>query len=136
MKRSILLSTVFALTGLGGSAALADPVAEFYTGKTMSMIISSGAGGGYDTLARAVSRNIGRHIPGNPTFVARNMPGAGGIIATKHLYSQAARDGSVMGIVQNNAPLEPLFGTKAADYDSTKLNWIGTPSLETGLLIV
>jgi tripartite-type tricarboxylate transporter receptor subunit TctC len=128
--------TAFALTGLGGSAAQADPVTDFYKGRTMSMVISSGAGGGYDTLARAVARNIGRHIPGNPTLVARNMPGAGGIIATKHLYSQAARDGSVMGIVQNNAPLEPLFGTKAADYDPTKLNWIGTPSLETGLLIV
>lgn len=116
--------------------AQAESVADFYKGKTMSMVISSGAGGGYDTLARAVSRHIGKHIPGAPNVVPRNMPGAGGIIASKHLYSQAPRDGSVIGIVQNNAPLEPLFGTKEADYDPTKLNWIGTPSLETGLLIV
>lgn len=129
----------FAMTlALAGSAcaAHAESVADFYKGKTMSMVISSGAGGGYDALARTVSRHIGKHIPGAPGVVPRNMPGAGGIIATKHLYTQAARDGSVMGIVQNNAPLEPLFGTKEADYDSTKLNWIGTPALETGLLIV
>lgn len=124
------------LTGLSVAAAAADPVGDFYKGKTISMVISSGAGGGYDALARTVARHIGKHISGNPNLVPRNMPGAGGIVATKHLYTQAARDGSVMGIVQNNAPLEPLFGTKEADYDATKLNWIGTPSLETGLLIV
>ena len=124
-----------ALTTFGGAAS-ADPVADFYKGKTMSLVISSGAGGGYDTLSRAIARHIGKNIPGSPNMVPRNMPGAGGIVATKHLFSQAARDGTVMGGVQNNAPLEPLFGTKEADYDSTKLNWIGTPSLETGLLIV
>jgi tripartite-type tricarboxylate transporter receptor subunit TctC len=119
-----------------GGAASADPVADFYKGKSISFIISSGAGGGYDALSRTIGRHIGKHIPGNPNIVPRNMPGAGGIVATKHLFSLAARDGTVMGGVQNNAPLEPLFGTKEADYDSTKLNWIGTPSLETGLLIV
>lgn len=126
----------FALTGICASGALADPVADFYNGKSISMIISTGPGGGYDKLARTVGRHIGKHIPGNPGVVARNMPGAGGIVASKYLYASAARDGTVMGIVQNNAPLEPLFGTKQADYDATKLNWIGTPSLETGLLIV
>ncbi|MFN3892341.1 MAG: Bug family tripartite tricarboxylate transporter substrate binding protein [Beijerinckiaceae bacterium] len=129
-------AAALAFTAIGLGAAAADPVADFYKGKTMSMVISSGAGGGYDALSRTISRHIGKHIPGNPNVVPRNMPGAGGIVATKHLYSSAARDGTVIGGVQNNAPLEPLFGTKEADYDSTKLNWIGTPSLETGLLIV
>ena len=124
------------LSGLSIVAAAAEPVADFYKGKTISMVISSGAGGGYDTLARTVARHIGKHVPGNPNLVPRNMPGAGGIVASKHMYTQAARDGTVMGTVMNNAPLEPLFGTKEADYDATKLNWIGTPSLETGLLIV
>jgi tripartite-type tricarboxylate transporter receptor subunit TctC len=137
--RAVLQSAyAFALTlaAVGVSVAHADAVADFYKGKTMSMVISSGAGGGYDALSRTLARHIGKHIPGNPTMVPRNMPGAGGIVATKHLFSAAARDGTVMGGVQNNAPLEPLFGTKEADYDPTKLNWIGTPSLETGLLIV
>ncbi len=137
MRAKTQAASVIALAVMTiGGAASADPVADFYKGKTMSLVISSGAGGGYDTLSRALSRHIGKHIPGSPNVVPRNMPGAGGIVATKHLYSAAARDGTVMGGVQNNAPLEPLFGTKEADYDSTKLNWIGTPSLETGLLIV
>lgn len=116
--------------------AMADPVADFYKGKSVTMLISSSPGGGYDALSRIVARHIAKHIPGKPEVVPRNMPGAGGIVATKHVYSSAARDGTVMAGVQNNAPLEPLFGTKAADYDPTKLNWLGTPSRETGLLFV
>jgi tripartite-type tricarboxylate transporter receptor subunit TctC len=129
ISKALLLASV-------ASPAMADPIADFYKGRTISMTISSAAGGGYDTLARTVARNLPKHLPGSPNIVPRNMPGAGGIVATKHLYTMAARDGSAMGIVQNNAPLEPLFGTKEADYDPTRFNWIGTPSLETGLLIV
>lgn len=131
--RALLLAAC-ASAAVSVNSAKAD-VAEFYTNKNISMVISSGNGGGYDALARTVGRHITKHIPGHPNVVPRNMPGAGGIVASKHLYSSAARDGSVMGIVMNNAPLEPLFGTKEADYDATRLNWIGTPSLETGLLI-
>lgn len=114
--------------------AQADSVADFYQGKSLSMIISSATGGGYDTISRTISRHMGKFIPGQPNIVPRNMPGAGGIIATKHLATTAARDGTVLGGLQNNAPLEPLFGTKEADYDPTKMNWLGTPSIETGLL--
>lgn len=122
--------------GLTPSSALADPVAEFYKGKSLSMAISSSAGGGYDALSRAIARHISKHIPGQPPVVPRNMPGAGGIVAAKFIATTAARDGTVMGGLQNNAPLEPLFGTKAADYDPVKMNWLGTPSVETGLLFV
>ncbi len=118
------------------SPASAEPVADFYRGKALSMLISSSPGGGYDVISRTIARHMGKHLPGNPNIVPRNMPGAGGIVATKHIYSSAVRDGTVMANVQNNAPLEPLFGTKEADYDSTKLNWLGTPSLETGTLFV
>lgn len=134
MRLSPILSFL-ALAGFAAPAA-ADPIAEFYKGRTMSMVISSAPGGGYDALARTVARHLPKHLAGSPNIVPRNMPGAGGIVATKHLYTMAPRDGSAMGIVQNNAPLEPLFGTKEADYDPTRINWIGTPSLETGLLIV
>ena len=64
------------------------------------------------------------------------MPGAGGITATNHLYTVAARDGTIIGAVQNNTPFEPLFGTKQANYDARKFNWLGSPSVETGLLTV
>ncbi len=118
------------------TTARAQTPAEFYKGKTVSMVVSSSPGGGYDTLSRAVARFLPKHIPGNPQVVIRNMPGAGGIVATNHLYRVALRDGTVIGGLQNNTPFEPLFGTKEADYDPTKLNWLGTPSVETGLLII
>lgn len=121
---------------LGPSQARADTVEEFYKGKTITFIVSSSTGGGYDTLSRLISRHVGKHIPGNPTLVVRNMPGAGGIVATNHLYQAAAKDGTVIGGVQNNTPFEPLFGTAQATYDPTKFNWLGSPNVETGLLIV
>ena len=121
---------------LAASGARAQTPAEFYKGKTVNMIVSSSPGGGYDTLSRSVARFLGRHIPGNPNVVVRNMPGAGGIVATNHIAKAAPRDGLTFAGVQNNTPFEPMFGTKEADYDPTKLNWLGTPSVETGLLII
>ena len=100
------------------------------------MVVSTSAGGGYDTLARAIARQLGKHIPGHPTIVVRNMPGAGGIIATNYLYAAAPRDGSVLGLIQSDPPLEPLFGTKQAQFDPLKFNWLGTPSVETAMVLV
>ena len=121
-------------SGRGG--AQAQSVEEFYRGKTISMIVSSSPGGGYDALSRTVARHMGKHMPGAPMIVVRHMPGAGGIVATSFLNKVAPRDGLTIGGVQNNTPFEPLFGTKEADYDPTKMTWLGTPSVETGLLIV
>lgn len=114
----------------------ADLIEDFYRGKTITLIVSSSPGGGYDALSRAVARTLGKHIAGNPTVIVRNMPGAGGIVATKYIANVAAPDGLTIACVLNNTPFEPLFGTKEADYDATKLTWLGTPSVETGLLIV
>jgi len=116
--------------------ARADTVADFYKGRTVGLVVGSATGGGYDTMARAVARFIGRHIPGNPTVVVRNMPGAGGITALNYVSNTAERDGSVLALVQNNTPLEPLFGTKQARYDATKLNWLGTPSFEVAMVLL
>jgi tripartite-type tricarboxylate transporter receptor subunit TctC len=121
---------------LASSGAHAQSAADFYKGKTVNMIISSSAGGGYDTLSRTIARHLPKHIPGAPVIAARNMPGAGGIIATKHLYTVAPKDGLTIGGVQNNTPFEPLLGTKEADYDARRFNWLGSPSFETALLIV
>ena len=121
---------------LGGASVKAQSVEDFYRGKTVSMVVSSSPGGGYDALSRTLARHLGKHIPGNPTVVVRNMPGAGGIVATSFINKVAPRDGLTIAGVQNNTPFEPLFGTKEADYDPTKMTWLGTPSVETGLLIV
>jgi len=130
------LSLCLFLAGAAMQTARADGVADFYRGKTISLVVSSSPGGGYDTLTRAVARFLGKHIPGNPAVVVRNMPGAGGIVATKFIAAVAPRDGLTIACVLNNTPYEPLFGTKEADYDATKLTWLGTPSVETGLLII
>ena len=130
---------LFALCGLIGACvpqAKADAIADFYRARTVTVVVSSSAAGGYDTLARVVARYMGRHLPGNPVFIVRNMPGAGGIAATNFLYNNADRDGSVIGLVQNNTPFEPLFGTKEARYDPVKFNWLGSPSSETAMVLI
>jgi tripartite-type tricarboxylate transporter receptor subunit TctC len=131
------LSAVAAVLAVGAAtAAGAAPVDEFYAGKTVSFIVGGSAGGGYDMLGRAISRHIGQHIPGNPAVVVQNMPGAGGLVAMDYLFRTAARDGAVIALVENGPPLAPLFGVKEARYDPTRFNWLGTPSVETAVVLV
>ncbi len=116
--------------------ASADPVADFYKGKTVSIIVTSQPGGGYDVLSRLIARALPQHLPGSPSVVVQNMAGAGGIVGTNHLYNNAPRDGTALGAPQNNVPFEPLFGTKQANFDPTKFLWLGTPSVETAMLTI
>ena len=118
------------------SQAKADVVAEFYKGRTVTVVVSSNAAGGYDTFARAIARYMGKHIPGNPALIVRNMPGAGGMTATNFLYNNADKDGSVVALVQNNTPFEPLFGTREARYDPVRFNWLGSPSSENAMVLL
>jgi tripartite-type tricarboxylate transporter receptor subunit TctC len=114
---------------LSGPAA-ADDVADFYRGRTVELVVSSGAGGGYDLNARVLSRHMGAFIPGNPTIVVNNMPGAGGIRASNYLYNVAPRDGSVIATFSNAMITEPLLGTEAVKFDPAKLSWIGSITSE------
>ncbi len=98
----------------------------FYRGKQISMLIASGAGGGYDAYARALARHMARHIPGNPTIVPRNLPGAGGLIAANTLYNATPPDGLTFAALTNGAPMDPLFGETAARFDGQKFNWLGS----------
>lgn len=135
-RRTLLTLIAVVAAGFHGATAKADPIADFYHGRTVTMIVSTSAGGGYDTLARTIARHMQAHVPGRPTIVVRNMPGAGGIAATNYLYATAQRDGSVMALISNQPPFEPLFGTKEARFDPTKFNWLGTPSVETAMVLV
>jgi tripartite-type tricarboxylate transporter receptor subunit TctC len=139
-RRRLIAALLFiaglALTGWAMPSAKADGLADFYRGKTVALVVGSSTGGGYDAMARAIARFFGKHVPGNPTVVVRNMPGAGGITALNYIYNAAERDGSVLALVQNNTPLEPLFGTKQARYDPTRLNWLGTPSFEVAMVLL
>ncbi len=130
------IAAVVATLAVGAHPAAAQSVADFYRGKTVIVVVSTSTGGGYDAMARAIARRIGQHVPGNPAVVVRNMPGAGGITAVNWLYNAAEKDGSVIGLVQNGTPLEPLFGTKEARYDATKFNWLGTPSYEVSMVLL
>lgn len=105
--------------------AQADPVAEFYKGKTFTIVVGQEPGTGFDIYSRTLSRHIGRYIPGNPAIVVQNMPGASGVNAFNWLYNIAAKDGTLMGTASQNVVMEPLFGNPSAKYDATKFIWIG-----------
>jgi tripartite-type tricarboxylate transporter receptor subunit TctC len=105
--------------------------ADFFAGKQISLLIGTTAGGGYDAYGRLLARHIGRHIPGNPSIVAKNQPGAGGVALANHLYNRAPKDGTEIATTQNGVPFEKLFhmlspGGKAALFDSTKFSWLGS----------
>jgi tripartite-type tricarboxylate transporter receptor subunit TctC len=121
--------------GSGAPPAAAQTSAEFYVGKTVSVIIGFGPGGGYDRWGRTVARHIGKHLPGKPTVVAQNMPGAGSYVAASHIYNVAPRDGTVLGIIARDAPLGPLTGASGARFDPLRLSWIGTTTKETNVCL-
>jgi tripartite-type tricarboxylate transporter receptor subunit TctC len=104
----------------------AQTVEEFYRSKPITMLIGSGAGGGYDTYARIFARHLSRHIPGNPNIIAKNMPAAAGLAAASALYTTADKDGSTIAAFTNGAAMDPLFGNASARYDAQKFNWLGS----------
>src|SRR5947207_6151062 len=133
--RTDLTSALIAGLLVAGAPARADELADFYKSRPVTLTVSSSAGGGYDTIARTVARFLGRHLPGNPIVFVRNMAGPAGIAAANFVYA-ADKDGSQLGLLQNTTPFEPLLGNKDARFDPGKFEWVGTPSIETGLLIV
>lgn len=128
MKRNISMSFVV-MVGLfyliGPAKAQAD---EFYKGKTIRFIVGAPAGGGYDTYTRAIARHIGKHIPGNPSMVVENMPGAGSLIAANYTYNKAEPDGLTVGVWISGQVLRQALGDKSTKFDSRKFGWIGAPS--------
>ena len=123
-----------ALAALAWSALLAPPamaegVSNFYRGKTITLVVGYGPGGGYDVYARLVGRHLGRHIPGNPTVVVQNMPGAGSLRSVNWLYKLAPRDGTAIAHFARNMPLLGMLGTNPnAQFDPRKFNWLGSSS--------
>jgi tripartite-type tricarboxylate transporter receptor subunit TctC len=132
-----LIGTAFAaaLACAAATTASAQSVEEFYKGKTVEMQIGYSVGGGYDTYARMVAAHIGKHIPGNPTVVPKNMPGAGSLKLVNWLYEAAPQDGTVMGVVARAAPWDPMFGNDAAKFDALKFNYIGSANNEVSVCV-
>jgi tripartite-type tricarboxylate transporter receptor subunit TctC len=104
-----------------------------FAGKTVTMYIGFGPGGGYDLWARVVARHIGAHLPGNPTVVPQNLEGAGSYRAANFIYNVAPKDGTAMALIARDAVLGPLTGASGAQFDATKFSWLGTPAIETNV---
>ena len=124
--------------GLWGAVppAAAETIAEFYKDKRLTVIVGSAAGGDYDTWARLIARYFPKYLPGSPTMVVQNMPGAGGIRATNHLFNVAAQDGSVIGMTSRNSSFKALAQEQGVLFDPNKFNWIGSPEVTNRVCVV
>jgi tripartite-type tricarboxylate transporter receptor subunit TctC len=124
-----LFALIAAIGPLAGLAAglTAGPAAaqDFYKGKTITFVIGTAPGGGYDTYSRLIANFIGRHLPGQPPVVAQNMPGAAMIRATNYLYNEAPRDGTIIGMIDQAMYLNQIMGLPQLRADVTKFSWIG-----------
>jgi tripartite-type tricarboxylate transporter receptor subunit TctC len=123
------------LMTLLATPAGAQSAADFYRGKAMTLIVGYSAGGGYDTYARILARHIGKHIPGQPSVVVQNMPGAGSLRAANYLFNVAPKDGSVFGIFGRGIAVEPLIGSSPAQFDGTKFLWLGSGTEEAAIVV-
>jgi tripartite-type tricarboxylate transporter receptor subunit TctC len=118
------------------AAAQQEDVAAFFRGKTVRLIVGIGVGSGYDLNARLLARHMAGHIPGQPTIVVQNQPGAGSLIMTNALYHTGPFDGTVMGASFNGMPTTPLLQPTGARFDPVKLNWLGSTNRETQVMYV
>jgi tripartite-type tricarboxylate transporter receptor subunit TctC len=123
-----------ATTTFAPTSAWCDDVSDFYAGKTVQLVIGYATGGGYDDYARMLGRHISRHIPGHPTVVVQNMPGAGSIKAAYYLYNFAPKDGTVFGGFARGLFLDPLLGrAEAMRFTPAKFGWLGSVSNDIGV---
>jgi tripartite-type tricarboxylate transporter receptor subunit TctC len=126
----------FALASILAAPARAQSVAQFYSGKIVTLYIGYSVGGGYDTYGRLVARHIGRHIPGQPTVIPVNMEGAGSLKLMNWLYNAAPKDGTALGTVNQSVPFVPLVGDRnLARFDATKLTWVGSANEEVSVCV-
>jgi hypothetical protein len=127
--RIAMVATLMAGAGLC-TEAQSQPAPEFYRGKTITILVGFGPGGGYDAYAQLLSLHMPRHIPGDPTVIVKHMPGGGSLVLMNHLYNVAPRDGTVFGIPAGNAAFSPLIGSvqekAAVRFDAVQMNWLGS----------
>jgi len=125
----------FLSTVLTVPIAFAQTAADFYRGKSVDLYINGSVGGGYDLYGRMVARHIGKHIPGNPTVLPKNMEGGGGLRLSNWLYNVGPKDGTAIGAVTRAMAFEPLLGNNLARYDGTKFNYIGSANDEVSVCV-
>jgi tripartite-type tricarboxylate transporter receptor subunit TctC len=133
MQRGFIASA----TGLALCLAALPAVAQapFYEGKTVTIVVSYAPGGGYDLYSRLLSRHFGAQVPGKPTVVVQNMPGAAGVVASNHVYNVAPKDGTVIAAVDQNMPMFQLLGGEGVRFDASRFNWLGVIASSNGLVM-
>jgi tripartite-type tricarboxylate transporter receptor subunit TctC len=131
--RVLALALVLACVATVPARADDDAVARFYKGRNIQLYIGYSAGGGYDIYARVLARHLGRHIPGNPTIVPQNMPGAGSLRLANYLYNVAPKDGTAFATFARGMATEPLLGGTGTQFDGRKFSWIGSVTDEVSV---
>ena len=122
-------AAAFVMIAIAVSGAVADPVADFYKGKLIRVVVGFASGGGYDLYARVVARHIGQYVPGNPSFVVQNMTGAGGLRAANYIYTAAPKDGTVIATFSRDMPLLAMLGPgSGVQFDPRRFTWLGSSS--------
>ena len=129
--RAAALASISAALAWSASFASAQTPAEFFRGKTVSLFIGFGPGGEDDLWARLVARHLMTHIPGHPNVMPVHMPGSGGLLVANRLYNTAAKDGTVLGMINRGIAFEPLLGGQGAQFDALKINYLGSPGRDT-----
>ncbi len=125
-RRSLACAAVFAATALMAlSPVRAQEGADFYKGKTITIVVGIEQGTGFDLYGRALARHMGKHLPGAPNIIVSNMPGASGLIAFNWLANVAPKDGTAFGIGSFSVPFEPMFGNEAARFKGPQFGWVG-----------
>ena len=127
--------TIASMISFCGVAFSQGSVANFYRGKTVRILIGFGPGGSSSFYGEILARYMGRHLPGNPTFITQHMPGAGGLTVANYVSSRSPRDGTEFAITSRNAVFEPLLGNKNANFDALKFNWVGNANIENSVCI-
>ena len=129
-KFVVVAAAALALCGVSRSAS-AQSVEDFYKGKTVTIMIGYGPGGTDDVWARLIAKYMGEHIPGKPTVVATNVPGAGSLLLANQVYNTQPKDGTVIGLINRGVPFEPLLGGIGTRFDPMKFNYVGSPDRDT-----
>jgi tripartite-type tricarboxylate transporter receptor subunit TctC len=135
MKRAPL-ALLIVLAAAAPAVAQQEDVAAFFRGKTLRLIVGIAVGSGYDINARLLARHMAAHIPGQPTIIVQNQPGAGSLAMTNALYHTGPFDGTVMGASFNGMPTTPLLQPTGVRFDPVRINWVGSTNRETQVMYV
>jgi len=135
-RLAVILVMIVGQLAIAESSRAATTGDDFYRGKVIRIVVGFSAGGGFDTFARTVARYMGKYVPGNPSIIVDNMPGAGSLIAANHIYRVAKPDGLTIGAFNGNQILGQLVGAQGANFDPRKMEWVGAPGYNHDLCVL